>query len=98
MGDAWVKDLEHLNTDWIKEYLTTAPYLIVVFKQIYGTNTETGERITHHYHEISVSIACGILITGIVLRYYVELVTKNVTVLGMTSNCTLHSQREYQVG
>jgi len=65
MGDAWVKDLEPLNVNWIKEYLTTAPYIIIVFKQVYGTQVETGERKTHHYHEISVSIACGLLITAI---------------------------------
>lgn len=65
MGDKWVDDLQPLNTDWNKEYLTTVPYIIVVFKQIYGTNATTGERQTHHYHEISVSIACGLLITAI---------------------------------
>ena len=65
MGDKWVKDLEPLNVNWVKEYLTIAPYIIIVFKQVYGTIAETGERKTHHYHEISVSIACGLLITAV---------------------------------
>lgn len=64
MGAQWVTDLEKFQTNWIKEYLTVAPYLIIVFKQIYGIK-ENGERITHHYHEISVSIACGVLVTAI---------------------------------
>jgi len=65
MGDRWVNDLERLNTDWNKEYLTTAPYLIVVFKQTYGIDPATGEKIVHHYHEISVSIACGVLMCAL---------------------------------
>jgi len=66
MGEAWVKDLEPLATNWIKEYLTIAPYIIIVFKQVYGTESgDGGKRKTHHYHEISVSISCGLLIAAI---------------------------------
>ncbi|XP_048513562.1 iodotyrosine deiodinase 1 isoform X2 [Athalia rosae] len=64
MGKQWTTDLKPLRTNWIKEYLTTAPYLILVFKQMYGL-TESGERKNHYYHDISVAIACGILITAI---------------------------------
>jgi len=35
MGNQWVQDLAPLATDWQKEYLELAPYLIVVFKQAY---------------------------------------------------------------
>jgi len=35
MGNQWVQDLAPLATDWKKEYLELAPYLIVVFKQAY---------------------------------------------------------------
>ncbi|XP_066585038.1 iodotyrosine deiodinase isoform X2 [Prorops nasuta] len=64
MGKKWTTDLQPLKTDWVKEYLTTAPYLILVFKQIYGI-LPNGKRKVHYYHEMSVSIACGILITAI---------------------------------
>ena len=64
MGKQWVKDLEKFKTNWEKPYLTIAPYLILIFKQTYGT-TETGERKTHYYNEISVSIACGMLIAAV---------------------------------
>nr|XP_012229143.1 PREDICTED: iodotyrosine dehalogenase 1 [Linepithema humile]XP_012229144.1 PREDICTED: iodotyrosine dehalogenase 1 [Linepithema humile]XP_012229145.1 PREDICTED: iodotyrosine dehalogenase 1 [Linepithema humile]XP_012229146.1 PREDICTED: iodotyrosine dehalogenase 1 [Linepithema humile]XP_012229147.1 PREDICTED: iodotyrosine dehalogenase 1 [Linepithema humile]XP_012229148.1 PREDICTED: iodotyrosine dehalogenase 1 [Linepithema humile]XP_012229149.1 PREDICTED: iodotyrosine dehalogenase 1 [Linepithem len=64
MGVKWTTDLSPLKTDWIKEYLTVAPYLILVFKQTYGT-LPNGKKKIHYYHEMSVSIACGILITAI---------------------------------
>ncbi|CAH1391619.1 unnamed protein product [Nezara viridula] len=64
MGPQWVADLKPIKTDWVKEYLTTAPYLILVFKQVYGIS-ENGERRTHYYNEMSVAIAAGILLTAI---------------------------------
>lgn len=67
MGIKWTTDLSPLRTNWIKEYLTTAPYLILVFKQTYAT-LPNGKKKIHYYHEISVSIACGILITAIQVK------------------------------
>lgn len=64
MGKKWTTDLQPLKTDWRKEYLTTAPYLILVFKQDYGF-LPNGKRKIHYYKEMSVAIACGILITAI---------------------------------
>jgi len=64
MGIKWTTDLSPLKTNWIKEYLTTAPYLILVFKQTYGILPD-GQKKIHYYHEMSVFIACGILITAI---------------------------------
>lgn len=34
MGAKWVLDVKHLNVNWNKPYLTEAPYLIVVMKQV----------------------------------------------------------------
>ncbi|XP_041279973.1 iodotyrosine deiodinase 1 [Onychostruthus taczanowskii] len=64
MGDRWVNDLKRLRTNWIKEYLDTAPYLILIFKQVYG-RLPNGKKKTHYYNEISVSIACGILLAAL---------------------------------
>ncbi|XP_077206119.1 iodotyrosine deiodinase 1 [Paroedura picta] len=64
MGDQWVHDLKRLRTNWIKEYLDTAPYLILLFKQVYGM-LPSGKKKTHYYNEISVSIACGILLAAL---------------------------------
>ena len=64
MGDEWTNDLKPLKTNWHKQYLTEAPWLILVFKQDYGI-LPIGEKKVHYYKEISVAIACGILITAI---------------------------------
>ncbi|XP_011640913.1 iodotyrosine deiodinase 1 [Pogonomyrmex barbatus] len=77
MGVKWTTDLSPLRTNWIKEYLTTAPYLILVFKQTCSI-LPNGQKKIHYYHEMSVSIACGILITAI---QYAGLVTLTSTPL-----------------
>lgn len=60
---AWLKDLEVFETDEHKEFLETAPYLIVVFKILY--ENEIGLKRKHYYVNESVGIACGMLITAI---------------------------------
>lgn len=78
MGRKWTTDLSPLRTDWRKDYLTEAPYLVLVFKQEYGQLAGGGRKV-HYYKEMSVAIACGILITAIqvgtflcpgILRYH----------------------------
>ncbi|XP_069090397.1 iodotyrosine deiodinase 1 [Pleurodeles waltl] len=64
MGEKWVNDLKRLRTNWVKEYLDTAPYLILIFKQVYGLLPQNKKK-THYYNEISVSIACGILLAAL---------------------------------
>ncbi|KAF5897285.1 iodotyrosine deiodinase 1, partial [Clarias magur] len=64
MGDKWVQDLRRLRTNWVKEYLDTAPYLILIFKQTYGIKPG-GKKKTHYYNEISVSISCGLLLAAL---------------------------------
>ncbi|KAB5546626.1 hypothetical protein PHYPO_G00074200 [Pangasianodon hypophthalmus] len=64
MGDKWVHDLRRLRTNWVKEYLDTAPYLILIFKQTYGIMPD-GKKKTHYYNEISVSISCGLLLAAL---------------------------------
>lgn len=64
MGVQWTTDLMPLKTNWVKEYLTTAPYLVLVFKQAYGFNPD-GTKKNHYYNEVSVAIATGILLAAI---------------------------------
>lgn len=64
MGDKWVNDLAKLRTNWVKEYLDVAPYLVLIFKQTYGA-LPNGKKKTHYYNEISVSISCGILLAAL---------------------------------
>ncbi|MCG3143979.1 MAG: Coenzyme F420:L-glutamate ligase [Acidobacteria bacterium] len=66
--DEWLQALAPLGTDWHKEFLETAPYLIVVFKIDYGVEStpDGGERrIKHYYVNESVGIACGMLLTAL---------------------------------
>ncbi|GJQ88419.1 hypothetical protein Trydic_g10555 [Trypoxylus dichotomus] len=64
MGKVWTTDLKPFETNWIKEYLTEAPYLILVFKQMYSFRPD-GKKKMHYYSEQSVSIAVGILLAAI---------------------------------
>uniref|UniRef100_A0A336M4A6 CSON011528 protein n=1 Tax=Culicoides sonorensis TaxID=179676 RepID=A0A336M4A6_CULSO len=64
MSRRWVTDLKPFKTNFIKEYLTTAPYLILVFKQTYGFLSNNKKR-QHYYNEISTSIATGILLCAL---------------------------------
>ncbi len=63
----WLEALEPLGTDWHKEFLQTAPYLIVVFRIDFGvTQTSDGEkRFKHYYVQESVGIATGFLLAAL---------------------------------
>jgi len=68
MPDDWLEALAPLGTDWRKEFLETAPYLIVVFRQDYGITSgpDGAERhIKHYYVMESVGIACGFLLAAL---------------------------------
>ena len=60
---SWLDDLNKFGTDWNKEFLETAPYLIVVFKQIYDLNN--GQKYKNYYVNESVGIACGFLLAAV---------------------------------
>jgi iodotyrosine deiodinase len=60
----WLQALAPLGTDEHKPFLETAPYLIAIFAQSYGTHPD-GHKIKHYYVQESVGIATGILITAL---------------------------------
>jgi nitroreductase len=64
MSEEWLKDLRHLQTDWNKPFLETAPYLIVVFKKAYDL-AEDGAKKSNYYVNESVGLACGFLLAAI---------------------------------
>ncbi|MBR9861414.1 nitroreductase family protein [bacterium] len=64
MSDEWLEDLKAFGTDWHKEFLEIAPYLIVMFKKSYDLN-EDGSKSKNYYVSESVGIAAGMLITAI---------------------------------
>jgi nitroreductase len=62
--DEWLEALAPLGTDWHKPFLETAPWLVVVFKEVHGV-AEDGAKITNYYVNESVGIACGFFISSI---------------------------------
>lgn len=64
MSDRWLKDLEPLGTDWHKEFIDVAPWVIVVMKSVYEVG-EDGVKHNNYYVSESVGIACGFLLMAI---------------------------------
>ena len=60
----WLAALEPLGTDASKPFLETAPYLIAVFLQKYGS-LEDGRKVKHYYPTESTGLATGLLITAL---------------------------------
>lgn len=60
----WLDALARLGTDWHKEFLEVAPYLVVVFKESFGYDDQ-GRKVTNYYVNESVGIACGLFIAAL---------------------------------
>ncbi|XP_017771739.1 PREDICTED: iodotyrosine deiodinase 1 isoform X2 [Nicrophorus vespilloides] len=77
MGKVWTGDLKPFRTNWIKPYLTEAPYLILAFKQTHSLRAD-GKKKMHYYSEQSLCISVGLLISAI---HYAGLVSLTSTPL-----------------
>jgi nitroreductase len=64
MPPEWLADLLPLQTDWHKEFLEIAPWLIIIFKRIYEFG-EGGKKLNNYYVQESVGIATGFLLAAI---------------------------------
>ena len=60
----WLEDLNQFGTDWKKPFLETAPYLIIVFRQIYDIDDKGSQRKNYYVNE-SVGIASGFLLAAL---------------------------------
>lgn len=63
MPDEWLEALAPLGTDWHKEFLEIAPFLIVMFRIDYGIEGE--RKIKHYYVQESAGIAAGFLLAAL---------------------------------
>jgi iodotyrosine deiodinase len=63
-SEAWLASLAPLGTEWQKPFLETAPWLVVVFKQIYLLDADGGKGANYYVNE-SVGIACGLFISAV---------------------------------
>ena len=64
MPSEWLEDVKPLQTNWYKEFLETAPYLIIVFKKSYELDSN-GKKKNVYYATESCGIACGFLLAAI---------------------------------
>ncbi|MEJ2678853.1 MAG: nitroreductase family protein [Gemmatimonadota bacterium] len=60
----WLDALAPLGTDEHKPFLESAPYLIAIFAERYGTLPD-GRKVKHYYVQESVGIATGMLIAAL---------------------------------
>ena len=58
-NDEWLRDLAPLGTDETKEFLTVAPWLVVVFQL---TKTDDGGQV--YYLKESLGLACGMFLAA----------------------------------
>lgn len=81
--EEWLKDLAPLGTDWNKEFLEKAPWLIIAFRKSYENSPEGRKK--NYYVQESIGIACGFLITAIHQAGLVTL-THTPSPMGFLSN------------
>jgi len=62
--EEWIEALEPIGTTWEKPYLETAPWLVVVFEELFGYE-EDGSKRKNYYVKESVGIACGMFIAAL---------------------------------
>ncbi len=62
-SDEWKRDLAPFGTDFVKEHLTQAPWVVVVFEQRFARRAD-GTRGLHYYVTESVGIAVGMFLAA----------------------------------
>ncbi len=63
-SEEYLEALEPIGTGYVKRHITDAPYVIVVFEQVYGLEPD-GSRHKHYYVRESVGIATGLLLASL---------------------------------
>ena len=64
MSDDWLEDLKKFDTNWVKEFITTAPWIVVLFKKAYDVGPDD-EKLKNYYVNESVGIAAGFFISAV---------------------------------
>lgn len=64
MTDEWREALHPLGTDHVKQHMTDAPWIVVMFAEKYGIHPDGSHR-KNYYTEESVGIAAGLFIAAI---------------------------------
>jgi len=64
MSAEWLAALEPLGTDWRKPFLEIAPWIVVVFAELWEQRSD-GSKVKNYYVKESVGIACGLFIAAV---------------------------------
>ncbi len=64
INEEWRRELAPLGTDWHKEFLEFAPWIVVLFEERYALSP-TGERRHHYYVKESCGIAAGLFVAAL---------------------------------
>jgi iodotyrosine deiodinase len=72
MTDEWREALHPLGTDHVKEHMTVAPWIVVLFAEKYGLKADGTQR-KNYYVDESVGIAAGLFIAAIQMMGLVTL-------------------------
>ena len=64
MSDEWLEDLAPLGTDWQKEFIDIAPWIVIVMKRAYEFNDD-GSKHNNYYVSESVGLASGFLLMAV---------------------------------
>ena len=64
MNEEWQEALAPMGTDWHKEFLEVAPWIVVLFEQRYEQRAD-GERRKNYYVKESCGIAAGLFIASL---------------------------------
>ncbi len=64
MPDEWLDAVAPLGTNWRKPHLEDAPWLVVVFAELFGVRSD-GSKRKNYYVKESVGIACGLFIAAL---------------------------------
>lgn len=64
MSDEWLEDLAPLGTDWQKEFIDIAPWIVVVMKRPYELQAD-GTKRQNYYVSESVGLASGFLLMAV---------------------------------
>ena len=64
MSDEWLEDLAAIGTDWHKEFIDIAPWIVVVMKRVYEIQKD-GTKRQNYYVSESVGIAAGFLLMAV---------------------------------
>lgn len=64
MSEEWIKDLEPLGTDAVKEFIDVAPWIVIIMKRSYEYNKD-GSKHQNYYVSESVGLAAGFFLMAV---------------------------------